>query len=418
MVTDFEKLVALCDEELRHREYRSDYYAVLTRQWDALRTWMRSKGISQFNEEVGNSYCDEVFGTHLMPKRPPVSFRIKLRAVRMLISYQKNGDFEFRCPGVEYSLDGAIGMEAARYLDYCKAELMLAEKTVENKRLYLYHFCRYMKVNGLSYEDLSIEAVETFFSSMNYTLASRHNAARSIRLFLAYAYDDGKACKDCSVYILPDNYRKDRKLPTTYEEDEIRRLLGCVERASAIGRRDYLILLLAAEYGWRAKDITKFSFNDIDWDNNVIRFEQHKTGYGVEFPLLSTVGNAIIDYLKHARPKTDAPEVVVSMENANKGKPLSSPTVHSIVTKYMKRAGIRNWQDKKHGPHALRHSLATNLLKQNVTMPVISTVMGHQRTSTTSIYLSVDYEKLKRCALPMPVLRSPFYGKEGGNGKI
>ncbi len=121
MVTDFEKL-------------------------DALRIWMRSKGLSQFNEEVGNIYCDEVFGTHLMPKRPLVSFRIKLRAVRMLISYQKNGDFEFRCPGVEYSLDGAIGMEAARYLDYCKTELMLAEKTVENKRLYLYHFCRYIVV--------------------------------------------------------------------------------------------------------------------------------------------------------------------------------------------------------------------------------------------------------------------------------
>lgn len=68
MVTDFEELVALCEEELRHKEYRSDYYAALTKQWDVLRTWMKSKGLSQFNEEVGNNYCDEVFGTHLMPK--------------------------------------------------------------------------------------------------------------------------------------------------------------------------------------------------------------------------------------------------------------------------------------------------------------------------------------------------------------
>lgn len=138
----------------------------------------------------------------------------------------------------------------------------------------------------------------------------------------------------------------------------------------------------------------------------------------MEFPLLSTVGNAVIDYLKHARPRTDVPEVIVSMENANKGKPLSSPTVHSIVTKYMKRAGIKDWQKKKHGPHAMRHSLATNLLKQNVAMPVISTVMGHQRTSTTSTYLSVDYEKLKQCALPMPKLHSLFYRKEESHGKV
>ena len=138
----------------------------------------------------------------------------------------------------------------------------------------------------------------------------------------------------------------------------------------------------------------------------------------VDFPLLSTVGNAIIDYLKYARPETDVPEIIVSMENANKGKPLSSPTIHSVVTKYMKRAGIKNWQNKKHGPHAMRHSLATNLLKKNVAMPIISTVMGHQRTETTSIYISVDHDKLKQCALPMPVLHSPFYSKEGSHGKI
>ena len=51
-------------------------------------------------------------------------------------------------------------------------------------------------------------------------------------------------------------------------------------------------------------------------------------------------------------------------------------------------------------------------------MPIISTVMGHQRTETTSIYISVDYDKLKQCALPMPVLHSPFYSKEGSHGKI
>ena len=66
----------------------------------------------------------------------------------------------------------------------------------------------------------------------------------------------------------------------------------------------------------------------------------------------------------------------------------------------------------------MRHSLATNLLKKNVAMPIISTVMGHQKTETTSIYLSVDYDKLKQCALPMPVLHSPFYNKEGNHGKI
>jgi site-specific recombinase XerD len=418
MVTDFEELVALCDEELRHREYESQYYFRITEHWNCLRTWLSENEITEFSEEIGNRYCDEMYGTHLMPRRSPARFREKLRAVRMLISYQKNGDFEFRCPSVEYVFRGYVGETALMYLDFCKKELFLAEKTIENKRLYLFNFCNYLYVNDLGFDDITTEHTENFFSSMNYTLASRHNAARNISLFLRFAYDNGKSLKDTSVFILPDNYKKDSKLPTTYEEDEIKKLVSSVERASAIGKRDYLILLLATEYGWRSKDITRFSFDDIDWDNNVIRFEQHKTGVPVVFPLLSTVGNAIVDYLKFSRPKTDVPEIIVSMENANKGKPLSSPTIHSIVTKYMKRAGIKNWQNKKHGPHAMRHSLATNLLKKNVAMPIISTVMGHQRTETTSIYISVDYDKLKQCALPMPVLRSPFYSKEGRHGKI
>lgn len=418
MVTDFEELVSLCDTELQQREYLSDYYGRIKRNWETLRSWMKEQGLTEFNEAVGNRFCDETYGTHLMPRRPPASFREKLRSVRMLVSYQMNGDFEFRCPSVEYIFEGSIGQEALKYLEHCKNDLTLAEKTIENKRLYLYNFCRYLNSCNLSLDDLSIEKMEDFFQYMGYTLASRHNAARNIRLFLIYAYDDGCSAKDCSVFILPDNYRKNCKIPTTYEEDEIKQLLNSVERASAIGKRDYLILLLAAEYGWRAKDITKFCFDDIDWDKNRIRFGQHKTDVPVEFPLLATVGNAIIDYLKYARPDSDVPEIIVSMENTNKGKPLSSPTIHSIVTKYMKRAGIKNWQGKKHGPHAMRHSLATNLLKKNVALPIISTVMGHQRTETTRVYISVDYDKLKQCALPIPALHSPFYGKEGSHGKV
>ena len=134
----------------------------------------------------------------------------------------------------------------------------------------------------------------------------------------------------------------------------------------------------------------------------------HKTGIPVEFPLLSSVGNAIIDYLKYGRPKTDAREVIVSHLGSNLGRPLSSPTIHSIVTKYLRRAAIDGWSKKKHGPHAMRHSLATNLLKKNVALPIISTVMGHQRTETTKIYISVDYDKLKACALPMLLWSSVF----------
>lgn len=416
MVTDYEEIVALCDEELRHREYKVEYYERISNFWRKIGYWMENNKHTEFNEDIGNQYLVENFGTYLLPKNSHVSVREHFRAVRMLISYQKYGDFEFRSPSVEYKFSGLLGELSLEYLEYCRTELCLAEKTIENKRFYFCNFCKYMNSNEYDIDDLSVERTENFFHSQNYSLASRHNAARNIKLILKYAYDKGLSKKDCSIYVLPDNYKKNCKLPTTYEESEIQALIKSVERGSAIGKRDYLILLLAAEYGWRAKDITLFSFDDIDWDNNTIRFSQHKTDVPVEFPLLSSVGNAIIDYLKFARPDSTAPEIIVSMENANKGKPLSSPTIHSIVTKYMKIAGIKNWQNKKHGPHAMRHSLATNLLKRNIPMPIISTVMGHQNTDTTSGYISVDYDKLRRCVLPMPKIHSPYYLEEDFNG--
>jgi site-specific recombinase XerD len=75
----------------------------------------------------------------------------------------------------------------------------------------------------------------------------------------------------------------------------------------------------------------------------------------------------------------------------------------------MGKANIKNWKAKKHGAHSLRHSLATNMLKRNVSMPVISTIMGHQNTETTKIYLAVDVKKLKQCPLPMPELHSAHF---------
>lgn len=68
----------------------------------------------------------------------------------------------------------------------------------------------------------------------------------------------------------------------------------------------------------------------------------------------------MVGELRISQTKSDAPEIIVSMENANKGKPLSSPTIHSVVTKYMKRAGIKNWQNKKHGPHANSKEIKKN----------------------------------------------------------
>ena len=84
---------------------------------------------------------------------------------------------------------------------------------------------------------------------MNYKLSDRHNCANHLRQLFHYLYDQGYSKTDNAIFVLKDQYRKQNKLPSTYTEDEIKKTIEAIERSSAIGKRDYLIILLAAEYG-------------------------------------------------------------------------------------------------------------------------------------------------------------------------
>jgi site-specific recombinase XerD len=67
----------------------------------------------------------------------------------------------------------------------------------------------------------------------------------------------------------------------------------------------------------------------------------------------------------------------------------------------MSKAGI-DVKDRHHGPHALRHSLATGLMQKNVPLSAISNILGHSNTRTTEVYLAVDTSHLAELSLEVP----------------
>lgn len=113
--------------------------------------------------------------------------------------------------------------------------------------------------------------------------------------------------------------------------------------------------------------------------------------------MLEEVGIAIIDYLKYARP--DVGTDIIFLRLVPPIRKLEAPTLHSIVTHHMRRAKIKIKDGKKHGPHALRHSLASALLEENTPLPVISEILGHTNTNSTSVYLKIDIRQLRNCSL-------------------
>jgi site-specific recombinase XerD len=408
IIKQIDELISCCEQEITMREYCNQHQKIIRKGWDEFRRWMTSKGYGGLDEKIANSYCNEVIGTtgydNLTDKD-----KKRIRSARMLLSYQKDGDFEYRFPTKQRVLKGASGTVMQQYLEYLRDVLVLKEVTISNKLHYLLLFNDFLELRGYSLEHLVATTISEFFQYQQLTLPMVHNCNSTLKLFFVYMFDYGITVKDYSNYIIQDNYRKNCKIPTTYTEEEISRLVAAVSRSSAIGKRDYLIILLAAEYGWRASDIVKFNFGQIDWDKNTISFQLSKTDVPAEYPLLSSVGNALIDYLKNGRPVTAIKEIIVSAESSKRGKAMNKTTIHSIVAKYMSIANIKDWRQKKHGPHALRHSLASNLLKKNVSMQIIGDVLIHESMESTKIYLSIDFDKLKECPLPIPTIKTVFY---------
>ncbi len=143
----------------------------------------------------------------------------------------------------------------------------------------------------------------------------------------------------------------------------------------------------------------------------LIVLTQYKTKEKVELPLTPEVGAAIIDYIKHGRPQKDHSHIFLN--GISPFEPVGSALINIVVRQAFRRAKV-DTTTRKHGPHSLRHSLASLLLKEKVILPVITGILGHKNSESTKDYLRVDIENLKHCALDVPPVSISFYNQKGG----
>jgi integrase len=153
--------------------------------------------------------------------------------------------------------------------------------------------------------------------------------------------------------------------------------------------------------GIRSSDVAALKLSCIDWNHNTISFEQFKTKQPIVLPLLDEVKYPLLDYLKNARPESEDNEHIFIKSRAP--HTYYSKGLYNVVSRCIKESKV-DTTGKHFGPHALRHSLATNLLAENVPISGISDILGHSSTITTEIYLSVDETHLKEISLEVPEL--------------
>ena len=219
----------------------------------------------------------------------------------------------------------------------------------------------------------------------------------ALRSFLRYARYLGEVTLDLAAAVpIVANWSM-TSIPRAISADHVRRLLASIDRHTALGRRDYAVLLLLARLGLRASEVAFLELDDIDWKTGRLAVRS-KGAQRLELPLPTEVGKAIVAYLRDGRPLSTSRRVFLRAKAPIRGFQGASG-VGSIVRHSLKRAGINA---PTAGAHQFRHGLATEMLRQGASLGEIGELLGHRHPQTTMIYSKVDLKALRTLALPWP----------------
>ena len=219
----------------------------------------------------------------------------------------------------------------------------------------------------------------------------------SLRAFFKFLCENGESQTDFSTQTPMVQARKQTRIPSVWTKEELKKLIAAIDRGSPKGKRDYAIIMLVCCLGLRCADIRNLKLDHFHWEEKKLVFTQSKTKEPLSLPLTAEVGWAVIDYLKYGRPNIDTPYLFVK-HIAPFGPFSEANHLHQLIKRYMERAHLPTLK-KRRGMHSLRHTLASVLLENNTPLSVISDILGHADTDSTAVYLKVDLQKLKECAL-------------------
>lgn len=408
----FNELVGAVTAELVRVKYTNQRIQQYESIWASLENYLHKKQLLYFEMHVGLEFLKDEFNITVFSHLSS-SDGIRVRAINMLGEYQLHGILLSKRRLIKQGYT-AVVKDAFDGFIASRRRFGISEKTLQSNALYLSRFSEYLfqqQLNDIAH--LTADHILGFVNTLAETSrATVYCTLCSLRVLLRYLHETKILQKDFSYVVPQVSIDKTSRIPSAYRKDEVQKLLDSVDRGNPKGKRDYAILLLASRLGMRAGDICSLTFNHLSWSHDVIELTQEKTKEHLVLPLLPEVGSAIIDYLKYGRPITDSATIFI--RHTCPITPLMPPTLHSIVSHYLQLAGIHVPTGKKHGPHALRHSLASAMLEENIPLPIISEVLGHTNSKTTSIYLKIDLFHLRQCALDIGAFA--WNKSDGGEG--
>jgi integrase/recombinase XerD len=297
---------------------------------------------------------------------------------------------EPECPPARYA---DLLAEFERFLDH---ERGLSPRTIQTRHAHVLGFLTWFDQQHRPLSDVTIRDVERFLALPRGRPWSRVTVAgcvASLRSFFRYAGirkwcapNIGEAIDAPRLYTLAG-------LPAGPSWTQVRQLIAGIGREKPGDIRNRAIITLLAVYGFRSSEVCRLRLEDLDWERELILLSRTKQRREHQYPLVREVGEAILLYLRKARPQTDRREVFLRLL-----PPYELLTVGGLGTMVNLRLKSLNLKLPHYGPHALRHACASHLLAEGLSLKEIGDHLGHSDPRSTRMYAKVDLEGLREVA--------------------
>jgi len=299
----------------------------------------------------------------------------------------------------ESRLEVAYTARFEAFLHFQRYERCLSPSTLYHYKMCVGEFLNWIGRQGKPLEEVTLEDISGYFQSLAQRKLRRTSIAlhvAKLRNFFRYAESKHWCRAGLAALDAPRIYRLE-SLPRGPAWSDVQRLLAACAGNTSSEIRDHAMLLVIAVYGVRSGEVRHLSLEDIDWEREILCIRRPKQRKSQHYPLVREVGAAILRYLREVRPKCKLREVFLTQVQPYRA--LTTAGFGAMVRKRLHRLGLVL---PCYGPHALRHSCATHLLAEGVSLKEIADHLGHVSLAATQMYAKVDLPALREVgALPL-----------------
>jgi site-specific recombinase XerD len=268
--------------------------------------------------------------------------------------------------------------------DYLEGEPYRSKNTYDQRRIGIEKFIRFMEAEGR--EEVDVKSILAYRRSLvGYAPNTFSQYMRRLRSFFSWMVDAELIDKNpiSSKMVNTEQYRKVKKI---LSKDDFENIFT-QERPTRVHKSTFIrnraLTLFALTSGMRESEVLSVTPNDLDWERNHVLVRNGKGGKSRSVLFSPLAQSPVRDYITKCRPQEAEDDMPIFLQTINgEIKPLSRLTAYHGIKSYIEMSTGRDDLT----PHSLRHSFASLMVSNGMSIKELQTILGHSSLETTAIY--------------------------------